>query len=66
MKSFIHPVIGQEAVVPRYGLGRVVGFVDRVPDRGIEIRPYGTRYVMKFEPEDVRLVRINYTKEKLT
>lgn len=60
LSSFVHPIIGQEAVVPTYGLGRVISFVDNMPDRGIEIRPYGAKYIMKFEPENVRLVKINY------
>lgn len=60
VNNFIHPIIGQEAVVPVYGLGRVVDFVDNMPDRWIEVRPYEGNYTMNFDPENVRLVKINY------
>lgn len=60
MSSFVHPVIGQEVVVPTYRLGSVVSFVDDKLDRGIVVRPYEAKFTIKFEPEDVRLVKINY------
>ena len=49
-------VIGQEAVVPEFGLGRVISF-----DRGyVEVRPYMLEYPMKFDPINVKLVEIRY------
>lgn len=60
LDSFTHPIIGQEVVVPTYGLGRVVGFIDKTPERGIRVRPHNADYTIKFEPEDVKLVKINY------
>ena len=58
--SFEHPVIGQEAVVPQYGLGRVVGFYDKMPERFIIVEPYVGKNPMNFEPGNVKLVKIFY------
>lgn len=60
MNSFIHPIIGQEVVVPIYGLCRVVNFIDNIPNKGITVRPYGAKFTIKFEPENVKLVKIDY------
>lgn len=62
MSSFVHPIIGQECVVPTYGLGRVTGFVDNMPDIWIGVRPYEANFICNFEPKNVRLVKINFEK----
>jgi hypothetical protein len=49
------PIIGQEAVVPDYGLSRVVS----VGHSFIEVKPYTIDYTMKFDPKNVKLVKIN-------
>ena len=54
------PIIGQEAVVPKYGLGRVV---DIKSHNGIEVRPYICNYSMIFDAKNVKLVKINYDEE---
>jgi len=48
-------IIGQEAVVPYYGLGRVLS----VTKNGIEVKPYVCGYPMIFDPKNVRLVALN-------
>jgi hypothetical protein len=60
MASFKYPVIGQEAVVPTYGLGHVVSFKDDMHNKYIEVKPYISCYPMKFDPENVQLVKINF------
>lgn len=50
-------IIGQEAVVPEYGLGRVVSFNLECPNY-IEVRPYICDYTMKFDSKNVQLVKI--------
>lgn len=54
----LHPVIGQEAVVPKYGLGRVISFKDSIQEQYIEVRPYIMDCPMKFDPKNVKLVKI--------
>lgn len=49
-------IIGQEAIVPEYGLGRVISFSRK--ENYIEVRPYVCDYKMKFAPENVRLIKI--------
>lgn len=56
--EFKHPILGQEAVVGRYGLGRVVSFMDNFPVQYIEVKPYVCDYAMKFAPDNVDLVPI--------
>lgn len=51
-----NPVIGQDVVVPTYGLCRVVSFEKSF----IEVRSYSTGCVIKFDPSSVRLVKINF------
>jgi len=53
------PIIGQEAVVPEYGLGRVVS----IHSYGIEVRPYICDYSMTFDADNVKLVKIHYEEE---
>lgn len=60
------PIIGQEAVVPKYGLGRVVSFSDVMPDLHIKVRPYINHYIMKFDPTNVRLVEIKLEKKPVS
>lgn len=60
MSSFGHPIIGQEAVVPDHGLGRVESYKDNSPELYIEVKPYILGYSLKFAPENVRLVKINF------
>lgn len=56
--EFAHPIIGQEAIVPKYGLGRVIGFRDEFPHQHIEVKPYVCGYSMKFAPHNVELLAI--------
>ena len=58
------PIIGQEAVVPEYGLGRVVSFKDNMPEQYIEVRPYVADYPMRFDPKNVKLIRIVFEKTR--
>jgi len=58
MNNFTHPIIGQEAIVPEYGLGRVVSFKDKMPEQYIRVRPYICGYPMNFDPKNVELVEI--------
>ena len=53
------PIIGQEAVVPGYGLGRVVS----IHTYNIEVRPYICGYSMVFDADNVKLVKIHYEEE---
>ncbi len=61
--SFKHPIIGQEAIVHGYGLGRVISFKDKMPEHYIEVKPYVSNYSMKFDPKNVKLVEIKKEKE---
>lgn len=51
------PILGQEAVVKPYGLGRISAFE---LDSWIEIYFYCEGTSLKFDPKDVRLVQIFY------
>lgn len=54
-------IVGQEAVVPTYGLGRIVSFdLSTTGYKFIEVRPYICNYEMKFDPANVKLVKIFY------
>ena len=58
MNTFTHPVIGQLAVIPEYGLGTVVEFHDDNESRRIFVKVnHVTRW---FDPENVKLVKIEY------
>lgn len=48
------PILGQEAIVPGYGLGRVT---EITRDR-FGVTPYVAGYQMLFDPKNVELVRI--------
>jgi hypothetical protein len=50
------PIIGQEAIVPGYGLGRVVSFDLTFPHEYIRVRPYICNYEMDFAPHNVELI----------
>lgn len=53
-------IIGQEAVVPEYGLGRVT----RLSNEGIGVTPYIAGYEMIFDPNNVELVPISGVLDK--
>lgn len=56
------PVLGQEAVVPKHGLGRVTKiFMDGTT---IEVTPYVCGSAMAFDKKNVTLVRLNLLKDK--
>jgi hypothetical protein len=57
--DFVEPIIGQEAIVPEYGVGRVISFENKMPNTFIEVRPYACDYPMKFDPKNVQLISIN-------
>ena len=61
------PIIGQEAVVPEYGLGRVVSIVHHIGKYAlaydIEVKPYICDYSMVFDAGNVKLVKIHYEEE---
>jgi RNA polymerase-interacting CarD/CdnL/TRCF family regulator len=50
------PIIGQEAVVPGYGLGRIMA----IDNKGIRVKPYGCSCSIVFDKKDVKLVKIHY------
>ncbi len=50
-----YPTIGQEAIVPQYGLGRVVSYIGNT----ITVRPYMSGHEMEFDSVNVKLVRIH-------
>jgi hypothetical protein len=56
--TYKHPIIGQEAVVPEYGLGRVINFSFGKGKEFIEVKPYVAGYAMCFSPKNVKLVPI--------
>jgi len=56
--SFKHPILGQEAVVPTYGLGRVTGYLDNFPHQHITVRTYADDVARDYDPQNVRLVPI--------
>lgn len=60
MKKLKQPILGQEAVVPTYGLGRITGLDYAVNNEGVWIRPYVLEYPMKFDRESIKLVKIEY------
>jgi hypothetical protein len=59
--TFLHPIIGQEAICPA-GLGRVTAFKDDGDDAWIEIQPYVnnalTATPLKWPPNYVQLVDV--------
>ena len=52
------PILGQEAVVPKYGVGRVVSFKKDSINDYIEVKPYISGIPMKFASKNVQLIRI--------
>ena len=50
------PVLGQEAIVPGYGLGRITALHDF---GDISVTPYVCGYPMKFDKDNVKLVKID-------
>ena len=48
-------IIGQEAVVPKYGLGRIV----QVTDTMLYVKPYICDYPMAFDPNNVQVIKLN-------
>lgn len=57
------PILGQEAVVPSYGLGRVVSFEEG--NMGyIQVKTYIDNIARIFSPKNVRLVKIAYADKK--
>lgn len=47
-------VVGQEAVVPGYGLGRIT----EITKDYIQVEPYVAGYPMKFDPKNIRPVKL--------
>lgn len=60
--SFLHPIIGQEAICPD-GLGRVSAYHDDFPHMWIRVDTYINSRNCKWAPENVRLVDIGSTTE---
>ena len=61
MEKIMGPILGQEAVVSPYGLGRVTQISDKKFHGNhifIGVTPYICNYQMKFDPRNVRLVSI--------
>ena len=50
----INLVIGQEAVVPTYGLGRITAITKSY----IEVEPYIAAYKMQFDPKNVKPIKL--------
>jgi len=48
-------VIGQEAIVPKYGLGRIL----EVTKDMIAVKPYICDYPMAFDPNNVQVIKLN-------
>lgn len=57
MKTFDHPVIGQEAICPD-GLGRVVDYLDQFPFQWIQVETYVNNRGCKWDPNNIKLVPI--------
>lgn len=64
MPNFKYPIIGQEAVVPNFGLGRVESYKDALLNSYVEVKPYICGYSMKFSPENVKLIKVNLEREE--
>ena len=56
----MNPVLGQEAVVPKHGLGRITCLPH---DGGIEVTPYVCGYPITFDRKNVVLVKLNLPDE---
>ena len=63
MNIFSRITIGQEAVVPGYGLGRVVSFRNDISKSFVEVKPYISEVPMKFDPKNVHLIKLTYDHE---
>lgn len=56
------PIIGQEAVCPG-GLGRVVAFMDDFPNQWIQVDTYVNNRSCRWDPSNVRLVKLELEEE---
>jgi hypothetical protein len=54
----LQPILGQEAIVPKYGLGRVTSLNFTMPNIYVGVTPYVAGHELKFAPENVTLVPI--------
>ena len=57
----VKPVLGQEAVVPCYGIGRITNIL---ANGDIEVTPYVCGYPMTFDKKNVMLIKLQTVKEK--
>ena len=57
-EEFSRLILGQEAIVPVYGLGRITSFCSMFPNEYIGVTPYIAGYAMHFDPQNVELVQI--------
>jgi len=55
--SFLHPIIGQEAICPD-GLGRVIAYKDDFPEQWIQVSTYVNNKSRKWGAENVQLVKL--------
>lgn len=55
------PILGQEAVVPCYGIGRITNIL---ANGDIEVTPYVCGYPMTFDKNNVMLIKLQTEKEK--
>ena len=53
---FPHPVLGQEAIVPKYGLGRVISFEDEFPKQTITVKTYADGIQRTYAFNNVELI----------
>lgn len=59
-------ILGQEVIVPEYGLGRVTAIcsendLDGNP-KWIQVKPYVAGYDMQFDPHNVQKLEIRYAR----
>lgn len=50
------PILGQDAVVPMFGLGRIINITDDY----VSVKSYVTGQVCNFDLCNVRLIKLNY------
>ena len=55
--SFLHPIIGQEAICPD-GLGRVIAYKDDFPEQWIQVSTYFNNRSCKWDAGNVQLVKL--------
>lgn len=58
MREIKEVILGQEAVVPKYGIGRVVSFRDDFPHEYIGVKTYADNIERHFDPRNVKLIAI--------